>query len=131
MELNQQNELVFNNNAWTNSKLYLYSIDLFNHQYWWETHEVLEKLWIETTEEPKLHNFLQGLILISAALLKKCEDSPIPAIKLYKKSIDKINIGQKNYLGINVESFIKSVESYLLEQCNMPPIIELLGLNKQ
>jgi len=71
----------------------------------------LEKLWIETTEEPKLHNFLQGLILISAALLKKCEDSPIPAIKLYKKSIDKINIDQKIYLGINVESFIKSVEA--------------------
>lgn len=34
-----------NHEDWRKSEEYLYSIDLFNEEYWWECHEVLEGLW--------------------------------------------------------------------------------------
>lgn len=33
-----------NHEDWRKSEEYLYSIDLFNGEYWWECHEVLEEL---------------------------------------------------------------------------------------
>jgi uncharacterized protein len=36
----------FSAQSWQKSASYLYAIDLFNYGYYWEVHEVLEKLWM-------------------------------------------------------------------------------------
>ena len=49
---------------WRRCPQYLYAIDLFNHGYWWETHEVLEGLWFAAGRTPPAARYLQGLIQI-------------------------------------------------------------------
>jgi hypothetical protein len=60
---------------WYESVRYLYAIDLFNNKYFWEVHEVLEKLWLETGKNSPEGTFLKGLIQLAVALLKKTVDN--------------------------------------------------------
>lgn len=52
---------------WWKHPLFYYGIDLFNHQFWWESHECWEMLWIHLDGSEK--NFLQALIQMSACCL--------------------------------------------------------------
>ena len=49
---------------------YLYGIDLFNHGYYWEAHEVWEGLWNACGRRGAVSAFFQGLIALAAAGLK-------------------------------------------------------------
>lgn len=53
---------------WRQTEDYLYGVDLYNFAYWWEAHEAWEGLWNKTEDDCRL--FLQGLIQVSAALIK-------------------------------------------------------------
>ena len=53
---------------WRLTEDYLYGVDLYNFAYWWEAHEAWEGLWNKTEDDCRL--FLQGLIQISASLIK-------------------------------------------------------------
>lgn len=55
---------------WRQSKLYLYGIDLFNHGYYWETHEAWEDLWHALGRIGDTANFLKAMIHLAAAGLK-------------------------------------------------------------
>ena len=55
---------------WESCERYLYAVDLFNNHYFWEAHEALEGLWQDAGRESPAGRFLQGLIKVSAALLK-------------------------------------------------------------
>src|SRR5262245_31829542 len=55
---------------WRANETYLYGVDLYNYAYWWESHEAFEALWREFAPGDTEREFLQGLIKISAALLK-------------------------------------------------------------
>ena len=79
------------NDNWLKCERYLYAIDLFNFGYWWEAHEVLEGVWMQSGRKTELALFIQSIIQISAALLK---DS------------------QGQGLGVDVDRFIKDIESY-------------------
>ena len=52
------------------SRRYLYGIDLFNHGYYWEAHEVWEELWNEQGRRGPRADFLKGLIKLAAAGVK-------------------------------------------------------------
>ena len=71
-----KNDLTFFAENWQKSDCYLYAIDLFNHQYYWEVHEVLEKLWLEVGKKSPEGIFLQGVIQLAVALLKKYNLTP-------------------------------------------------------
>ena len=49
---------------------YLYGIDLYNYAYWWECHEVLERLWHAAGRKTEQANFFRALIQLAAANLK-------------------------------------------------------------
>ena len=55
---------------WRECEDYLYGVDLYNHGYLWEAHEVWEGLWHAGKRDPVLADFLQGLIQCAAASLK-------------------------------------------------------------
>jgi hypothetical protein len=59
--------------AWRSSAEYLFGVDLFNHGYWWECHEMFEAIWHAVGHETLQGRFLQGLIQIAAALLHRAE----------------------------------------------------------
>src|SRR5437879_3265888 len=46
---------------WRSCRTYLYGLDLFNHGYYWEAHEVWEGLWIACGRSGITADFLKGL----------------------------------------------------------------------
>lgn len=56
---------------WRASPAFCYSVDLYNHAYWWEAHEGWESLW-RCYEQGDPHRFiLQSFIQVSAAHLQR------------------------------------------------------------
>jgi hypothetical protein len=60
---------------WRHCTEYLLGIDLFNHGYYWEAHEVWEAVWIAAGREGAAGNFFKGLIKVAAAGVKCREGS--------------------------------------------------------
>ncbi len=56
--------------AWMVDPLWLFGVDLFNQQYFWEAHEVWEPLWkgLDKAEPPGM--MIQGLMQCAGGLLK-------------------------------------------------------------
>ncbi len=65
---------------WWESKPYLYGLDLFNSQFYWEAHEQLEGLWLAAGRTGPVADFLKGLIKLAAAGVKHREEKP-PGVK--------------------------------------------------
>jgi hypothetical protein len=61
---------------WRESKTYLFALDLFNGQYFWEAHEQLEGLWLACGRRGVVADFLKGLIKLAAAGVKHLEGRP-------------------------------------------------------
>jgi hypothetical protein len=55
---------------WEASEAYLYGIDLFNGQFYWEAHESWEGLWHAAGRKGTTADFLKGLIKLAAAGVK-------------------------------------------------------------
>lgn len=60
---------------WQRCTVYLHGIDLFNHGYYWEAHEVWESLWHAAGRKGPIADFLKGLIKLAAAGVKALEGS--------------------------------------------------------
>lgn len=67
---------------WEQDRRYLRALDLFDHRYPWEAHEALEVLWRSAPRAEPLSELLQGLIQLSAALLKRHLGQELPAERL-------------------------------------------------
>jgi hypothetical protein len=61
---------------WALCRPYLYGIDLFNHGYYWEAHEVWEGLWHACGRSGQTARFLKGLIKLAAAGVKVRQRMP-------------------------------------------------------
>jgi predicted metal-dependent hydrolase len=68
--------------AWRDSLPYLRGIELFEHGYYWEAHEVWESLWIAAGREGPVAELLRGLILLAAAGVKIRQGRGAGAAKL-------------------------------------------------
>jgi len=115
----------YSDDSWQRSIKYLYAVDLFNSGYWWEAHEVLEDLWIQAGKTTSLAKFIQGLIQISAALLKDFQSKSQAAEKLAAKGLSKLSLQQGIFLGIDVKQFTTDVELYFQKKGLIPPSIYL------
>lgn len=115
----------FSVKSWQKSERYLYAIDLFNHQYYWEVHEVLEKLWMETGKKSPEGIFIQGIIQLSIALLKKIQSNTKGTLRLTKKALPKLHSQQGVYLGIDIEPFIEQYKLFIDDKTTTQLIINL------
>ena len=61
---------------WRDSPLYCFAVDLFNHGYYWESHEVWESLWHASGRRGIQADFLKALIKLAAAGVKAREGRP-------------------------------------------------------
>ena len=118
-------QIKFSARTWRKSEKYLYAIDLFNYQYFWEAHEVLEGLWVNIGRETPTGVFVQGIIQVSAALLKEIQLSHKGALKLAGKGLLKLNSKSGSFLGLKVESFTEEIESFLAGKLKSSPCIIL------
>ena len=97
---------------WFKNETYLYGVDLYNHQYWWESHEAWESLWRRTDDEELTRDFLQGLIKISAAFLKWQKGTPRGVQVHYQGALVHLkNVASRQsvYMGVHLSSFINQL----------------------
>src|SRR3954465_6068363 len=55
---------------WRECRHYLLGIDLFNHGFYWEAHELWEKLWHACGRRGPLADFFKGLIQLAVVGVK-------------------------------------------------------------
>jgi hypothetical protein len=60
-------------NRWRDCRPYLVGIDLFNHGYYWEAHEIWESIWHACGRSGLAADFIKGLIKLAAAGVKARE----------------------------------------------------------
>jgi|SRR5690606_1988686 len=61
--------------CWADNRSFLLAIDLFNHGYYWESHEEWERLWRVSGPDSTVGRYLKGLIKLAAAGVKVRENS--------------------------------------------------------
>lgn len=115
--------------AWRENEAYLHGIDLFNEGYFWEAHAAWEAAWAETPREAPESRFLQALVQLAAAFLKRELDSPAGAAKLLDRALAKLEsladeAGAGLYLGVRLDRLGREARS-ALEVGGPPPRIEL------
>ncbi len=112
---------------WRACELYLYGIDLFNHGYWWEAHEALERVWLASGQRStKCGIFVQGLIQLAGAQLKRFIGEPRGAQSLTRAGCEKLTRVEGIYLGIAIAPLIDAAQRCLREDRGEFPRIELL-----
>lgn len=75
---------------WRENEDYLFGIDLYNHGYLWEAHEVWEALWHAAKHDPLQADLYQGLIQCAAASLKIPMGQPRGLSSLARLAVDKL-----------------------------------------
>ncbi|MEE8055283.1 MAG: DUF309 domain-containing protein [Gammaproteobacteria bacterium] len=116
----------FDPEEWAACEEYLYGVDLFNHGYWWEAHEALEAVWMAAGRRTESGLFIQGLIQIAAAHLKRFQGFHDVAIRMSEQGLEKMKQINGYFLGIDVPAFRCAVTSYFSSENDMPVIIKLI-----
>ena len=115
----------FKEEDWQDCHPYLYGVDLFNYGYWWEAHEAWEAVWLAAGQDTPVGHFIQGLIQLAAAQLKRFCDEARGARLLTESGIAKLSIARGTCLGIEVAALIAEAERCLLENQGEYPRIRL------
>jgi predicted metal-dependent hydrolase len=84
------------------------AIRLFNTEYFFEAHEVLEDVWRTERGEPRL--FLQGLIQVCAAYHHFQNGNLVGAVTLLERGSEKMRKYPAHYLGIDAGGLIAHVD---------------------
>ncbi len=100
---------------WATHPAYLLGADLFNHAYWWESHEQWEAAWRATSEETT-RTYLQGLIQLAAALIKWYAGNPRGRRRLWRRSRQRLqSVAARHpvFLGADVVELVERAGSLL------------------
>ncbi len=99
---------------WTNCRPYLHGIDLFNHGYYWEAHEVWEGVWNAAGRRGAVADFMKGLIKLAAAGVKARErrldgvrSHARRAAELFSRVLDQLGPEQTLYFGLALGRLIE------------------------
>lgn len=111
----------------SDQEAYLFGIMLFNHGYFWECHEAFESIWLPNRTDPISGPFLQGIIIVAAAMLKLWMGQKTSFDKLISAAMDKFALLEINPLfGLDlatwknqIANFSKTANKYL----NMDPLL--------
>jgi hypothetical protein len=108
---------------WDVNEDYLHGIDLFNHGYYWEAHEVWEGLWHAAGREGVVADFLKGLIQLTAAGVKVRQQVPRGvaglgqgSADLFRRVREDLDPDVSRFLGLNVER----LHTFALELAEQP-----------
>ena len=116
----------FSSSDWISCEPYLFGIDLFNRGYWWEAHEALEAVWLAVGQKSTpCGRFVQGLIQLAGAQLKRFMGEPGGARSLTMAGCEKLVAVEGIYLGIEVQVLAAEARRCLTEDRGLYPSIEL------
>ncbi len=112
---------------WRENGVYLFGVDLYNFAYWWECHEELEGLWHLTGHRGEEAQYLQGIIQVAAANLKRHAEAPEGARRLAGEAVQRLaSVGRREFMGLELGPFIRGVNDYHVdEDTDRVPLIRL------
>ena len=102
-----------NESDWRQCEHYLFGIDLFNADYWWECHEVLEGLWHAAGIGTPAAHVLQAVIQCAAAHLKAAGDCPRGAMRLHEHSLRHAHWSGDRKLGLDLDEMVINTRTFL------------------
>ena len=111
--LAEPHPLPFKHEDWSTSEDYLHAVDLYNFDYWWESHEVLEGLWHACGRKTQAGNFFQALIQFAAANLKHALGNDASAKNLARRGLVRLQKAPDHYMGLDTAAFADSVALWL------------------
>lgn len=100
---------------WQVSEGFLEGVDLFNSGYYWEAHEAWEGIWRTTGRKDIPGLFLQGLIQVSAALLKREMGMTRGMTRLSMAGLQKLRHVRNLhvvYCGLNLDEFVSRLDRF-------------------
>jgi len=102
---------------------YLVFFDEFNHQRFYEAHDVLEKLWLPSRESPD-GSFYKGLIQIAGAFVHLQNDRQGPAAALLKLAESNLRPYPELHTGLDLRGLRELLHRWLvaLEQGRFNPL---------
>jgi DNA-binding transcriptional LysR family regulator len=115
---------------WQHAEAYRYGIDLYNHGYWWESHEVFEALWNSAGRRSEQGNFFQALIQLAAANLKLCMGNRQAAQNLLRRGLVRLERVPDFYMGMNVARLTEDVRQRVNGPEFQAPLMCLIGLKR-
>lgn len=103
---------------------FLHGVDLWNHRYFWEAHETWEDPWRAAGREAPLGRFLQGMILLAAAALKREVGAERAAQRLAARGARRL--AQSGLRPpFDAPGFAAGVEAWVAGRRAAPPLLRL------
>jgi len=87
----------FDPSRWQDCGAFLFGIDLFNHGFYWESHEQWEAVWLSVGRKGVVADFLKGLIKLSAAGVKLNEERPVGVQRHAERALQLFEATQQTY----------------------------------
>jgi hypothetical protein len=85
--------------------------DMFNHERYWECHEVLEGVW--RLKDGVEKRFLQGLILVCAAFVHHQKGEEAVALSILRRASRQLDYPKPDYHGFKGEDLSRNVQEIL------------------
>ena len=110
---------------------FLRGVDLFNHGFYYEAHEAWEQIWINLQKETPQRRLFNGLIQVSASLLKLRLGQPVPALGLWKRACRHLEaatdrLGHSPF-GFDLVEWLTQIETIVISEIDPgdrpPPIL--------
>lgn len=107
---------------WHEDTVYLYGIDLFNHHFFWESHEVWERKWnFFKIHHAEYADWMQGMIQTAAAFVKAVEKNASGFEANRQKAILHLRAyqSQDQIMGINPQTWIAMIQDCSFETVSL------------
>ena len=121
----EESEILFDAADWQSSAEYRYGIDLLNHGYYWEAHEVLEGIWHHLGRKSQQAQFMQALILLAVACLHKRRNKMSACVKVAAKGLLRLDAAQCDYFGCSQDFLRACFTSVQQVEAQVAPYLNL------
>lgn len=105
---------------------WLRGLDLYDHRYYWESHEVWEAVW-KATPQGHLRQLLQGLIQLAAATIKHHLGHDRPARRLLSRATERIEsviaAQGAGWCDLDLPATLASVQRFISGEGDWPVIV--------
>ena len=99
-------------------------LELFNEKEFFECHEVIEELWLETPEDDPNRDLYKGVIQAAAAIYQFDRGILSGALSLYKTSVGYLDKYKPTALGLDVDKMIEGMNAFFSEKEKQTPTLE-------
>ncbi len=91
---------------------FIEGLKLFNHQEYFECHEVIEELWLETPKLDEYRDLYKGVIQAAAAIYQEQRGIESGALGLHRTAVQYLAKYAPDALGLSVSPLIDGLNKY-------------------